>query len=316
MWKKKLHHSTQISTILTRAITSANFCPSNSISRCCNPPTSNFSSSSSFLRGRPKGRTFYSARNLIFPASSKTLTRDFANSFLKIERFFCLQSNSALKSHCWNCGFEPDNTMPFLFCQACRSVQPVDETIDYFQIFGQGREYKLEVDKLEKKYKDWQKKLHPDLVHSKSQREREYAAEQSARVIDAYRTLTDPLSRAIYILKLEAVLVDEEERITDPELLAESEDYGMWMSNHISMCINVVPLSNLITEIMELREAVDEADDTRALNEIQSQLREKLVHLTDSFEDAYRNKNFENALASIRRMTYYKRASEEIVKKV
>ncbi|CAA0813271.1 DNAJ heat shock N-terminal domain-containing protein [Striga hermonthica] len=289
MWKKILYRSTQISTSLTRAITSADFCPSNSVSRCCNPPSFNFSSSSSSSRGRPKGRTFYSARNLIFPASSKTLTRDFANSFLKIESFFCSQSNSALKSHCWNCGFEPDNTTPFLFCQACRSVQPVDETIDYFQIFGQGREYKLEVDKLEKKYKDWQKKLHPDLVHSKSKREREYAAEQSARVIDAYRTLTDPLSRAIYILKLEGVLVDEEERITDPELLAE---------------------------IMELREAVDEADDTRALNEIQSQLREKVVHLIDSFEDAYQNKNFEDALASVRRMTYYRRASEEIVKKV
>ncbi|GER33415.1 co-chaperone protein HscB [Striga asiatica] len=290
MWKKKLYQSTQISTILTRAITSADFSPSNFISRCCNPPTVNFSSSSSCLLGRPKGRTFYSARNLIFPASSRTLTRDYANSFLKIESFFCSQSNSDLKSHCWNCGSEPDNnTTPFLFCQACHSVQPVNEAIDYFQIFGQGREYKLEVDKLEKKYKDWQKKLHPDLVHSKSQREREYAAEQSARVIDAYRTLTDPLSRAIYILKLEGVLVDEEERITDPELLAE---------------------------IMELREAVDEANDTRALNEIQSQLQEKLVHSTDSFEDAYQNKNFEDALASIRRMTYYKRASEEIVKKV
>lgn len=32
------------------------------------------------------------------------------------------------------------------------------------------------------------------------QKEREYAAEQSARVIDAYRTLSKPLSRAIYIV--------------------------------------------------------------------------------------------------------------------
>lgn len=33
---------------------------------------------------------------------------------------------------------------------------------------------------------------------SLEQRERDYAAEQCARVIDAYRTLADPLSRAIY----------------------------------------------------------------------------------------------------------------------
>lgn len=142
---------------------------------------------------------------------------------------------------------------------------------------------------MEKKYKVWQKKLHPDLVHSKTQREREYAAEQSARVIDAYRTLADPLSRAIYIVKLEGMPVDEEERINDPELLAE---------------------------IMELRETVDEAEDAQALNQIQAQLQDKLRYWSNSFEEAYMRKNFEDTVASIRRMTYYKRASEEIVKKL
>lgn len=90
--------------------------------------------------------------------------------------------------------------------------------------------YELEDCNLEGKYKDWQKKLHPDLVHSKSevwsdnlviwknktlsdavhveclifscQEEKEYAAEQSARVIDAYRTLRKPLARAIYIVSM------------------------------------------------------------------------------------------------------------------
>lgn len=32
-----------------------------------------------------------------------------------------------------------------------------------------GRKCSIEVGELEKKYKDWQKKLHPDLVHSKTQ---------------------------------------------------------------------------------------------------------------------------------------------------
>lgn len=93
------------------------------------------------------------------------------------------------------------------------------------------REKRFDIDdeNLERKYKDWQKKLHPDLVHSKSkveaaclfdvftfcallldvyadvvffQEEREYAAEQSARVIDAYRTLTDALARAMYIVSM------------------------------------------------------------------------------------------------------------------
>ncbi|KAL6555848.1 hypothetical protein OROHE_007122 [Orobanche hederae] len=67
---------------------------------------------------------------------------------------------------------------------------------------------------------------------------------------------------------------------------------------------------------MKLREAIDEADDTRALSEIQAQLQEKLRFWSHSFEDAYLSKKFEDALSSIRRMTYYRRANEEIAKKV
>ncbi|KAI3443356.1 hypothetical protein Pfo_000021 [Paulownia fortunei] len=299
MWKKKLYNSTQISAIISRAVNSSDFSSSISISHFCNSsmfnsaslfpsPFSSSSSSSCFL-GLPEGKPFPSARGLFFATPSGILTRDNASLFAKNEKFFCSHSRSAEKFHCWNCGAEAENATTFLFCQPCHSVQPVNESIDYFQIFGLGREYKVEVEELEKKYKDWQKKLHPDLVHSKSQREREYAAEQSARVIDAYRTITDPLLRAIYIVKLDGVLVDEEERIADPELLAE---------------------------VMELREAVEEAEDTQALNEIQAQLREKLRYWSNSFEDAYLNKNYEDALASIRRMTYYKRTNEEIVKKL
>ncbi|KAL9153670.1 hypothetical protein ABFS82_10G065100 [Erythranthe guttata] len=299
MWRKtRLHNSEQISSILSRAVNSTDFVSSISIFYCWNssrfnspsPFSSPFSSSSSScFRAGTERNTFPSARGLFSQTLASTFTRDHANISVKNYNFFCSLSNSAEKLHCWNCGAKGENTTPFLFCVACRSVQPVNESIDYFQIFGLGREYKMEVHELEKKYKDWQKKLHPDLVHSKSQREREYAAEQSARVIDAYRTLTDPLSRAIYIVKLEGVLVDEEERITDPELLAE---------------------------VMELREAVDEAEDSGALKKIQSQLQEKLQCWSNSFDDAYVSKNYEDALASIRRMTYYRRTNEEIVKKL
>lgn len=177
----------------------------------------------------------------------------------------------------------------FLFCDSCRSVQPLDQSVDYFQIFGLERKYDIGVENLEGKYKDWQKKLHPDLVHSKSEKERGFAAEQSARVIDAYRTLSKPLLRAIYIMRLEGVDVDEEETLSDPELLSE---------------------------ILEIREAVEEAADSQELNQIQSQMQEKLDHWSNSFANAFQCRKFEEALNSIRRMTYYQRVNEEIVKKL
>ncbi|BBH07548.1 DNAJ heat shock N-terminal domain-containing protein, partial [Prunus dulcis] len=137
--------------------------------------------------------------------------------------------------------------------------------------------------------KTGRKKVHPDLVHTKSKEEREYAAEQSARVIDAYLTLSKPLARAIYILKLEGVDVDEEETLSESELL---------------------------TEILEIREAVEEAADSQALVQIQSQMQEKLKHWSSSFANAFQSRNFDEALKAIRRMTYYQRVKETIVKKL
>ncbi|XP_042057032.1 iron-sulfur cluster co-chaperone protein HscB homolog [Salvia splendens] len=279
MWMKKLLHSTRISAIVSRAINSTDLTSSVSVatlhhSAIFSSPLSSLSLSTLQQRSSPNLTSILSRENAIFFVNDKS-------------PFSSLSEDPTLS--CWNCATKADDATSFLFCQACRSVQPVNQSIDYFQIFCLRRRYSIDDGELEKKYKDWQKKLHPDLVHSKTQREREYAAEQSARVIDAYRTLADPLSRAIYIMKLEGVPIDEEERITDPELLAE---------------------------IMELREAVDEAEDAQTLNQIQAQLQEKLRDWSKAFEDAYLRKNFEDGLASIRRMTYYKRANEEIVKKL
>ncbi|XP_043702902.1 iron-sulfur cluster co-chaperone protein HscB homolog [Telopea speciosissima] len=201
---------------------------------------------------------------------------------------FCSESADGGVSRCWNCSAVSTSKL-FLSCESCKSVQPVDTSVDYFQIFGLDKKYEIKGDSLEKKYKDWQKKLHPDLVHSKSEKEKEYAAEQSARVIDAYRTLINPLSRAIYMLRLESVHVDEETTVSDPELLAE---------------------------IMEIREAVEEADDPQSLNKIQCQMQDKLESWSKSFGDAFKNRKFEEAITSTQRMTYYERVKEEIMKKL
>ncbi|KAI3870308.1 hypothetical protein MKX03_029697 [Papaver bracteatum] len=201
------------------------------------------------------------------------------------KNFCSLDENSG---RCWNCGVVAVSK-PFLSCDSCKSVQPVHASVDYFQIFGLEKAFEIEDTNLEKTYKDWQKKLHPDLVHMKSEKEKGFAAEQSSRVIDAYRTLRKPLSRAIYLLGLEGVHVDEERTVSDPELLAE---------------------------ILDIREAVDEASDSQSLKQIQGQVQENLEIWSKSFESAFNKKKFEDAVTSIQRMTYYDRINDEIVKKL
>lgn len=108
-------------------------------------------------------------------------------------------------------------------------------------------------------------------------------------MIDAYRTLSEPLSRALYLLQLAGILVDEEKTIGDPELLAE---------------------------MMDIREAVEEASDQKALLEIQSQIRGKHEEWSKSFKDAFDKRDFDSAIIATQRMRYYERAVEEIVKKL
>ncbi|PSS01637.1 Iron-sulfur cluster co-chaperone protein [Actinidia chinensis var. chinensis] len=267
MWRRKL--LSPLPAILRQTLPSAS-----RLSLDSTPPTLLSASLSSFdsLCGEYESRAFTIRRfhflgNLKFPAEN-----------------FCSES----VDRCWNCNSVAE-AAPFLVCENCRSVQPVDHAVGYFQIFGLEKKYEIEVKNLEGKYKNWQKKLHPDLVHSKSEKEKEYAAEQSARVIDAYRTLANPLSRAIYVLKLEGEDIDEEKTISEPDLL---------------------------TEIMEIREAVEEAADSQALSQIQAQVQDKLKHWSGSFATAFQSRNFEEARTSIQKMTYYKRVNEEIVKKL
>ncbi|XP_062216235.1 iron-sulfur cluster co-chaperone protein HscB homolog [Phragmites australis] len=186
---------------------------------------------------------------------------------------------------CWSCGARG----AFLSCGSCGSVQPVDPAIDYFQIFGLKREYNVKDNNLGGKYKDWQKKLHPDLVHTKSEKERGFAAEQSSLVIGAYRTLSRPLSRALYLLQLGGIHVDEEKTISDPELLME---------------------------MMEIREAVSDASDSETLEKIQSQIKRMLETWSDSFQEAFDKRDFDRAVEATQRIRYYERAMEETVKKL
>ncbi|XP_034692621.1 iron-sulfur cluster co-chaperone protein HscB homolog isoform X1 [Vitis riparia] len=290
MWKRNLW--TPLSPILRRRFPS--FSPNSTL----NIPSSTIFSS-------PCSSTAQYSR--VFWSSSY----DFLGS-VKFSRKLC-SSQSAEQVHvrCWNCKAAAQTT-PFLACDSCRSVQPVDPSVDYFQIFGLEKKYELEDNNLEGKYKDWQKKLHPDLVHSKSEEEKEYAAEQSARVIDAYQTLSKPLARAIYVLKLEGVDVDEEQTISDISFLAEWLQWYGGPGGGWSCCL----VAELVYTIMEIREAVEEAVNSETLLQIQSQVQEKLKHWSQSFSNAFQSRKFEEAVISVQRMTYYIRVNDEIMKKL
>lgn len=78
---------------------------------------------------------------------------------------------------------------------------------------------------LDKSYFALQRQWHPDRFVGKSAEERARASTEAAALNDAYRTLKEPLSRAIYMAGLKGVeLPGDGKTIDDPDLLTEVMD--------------------------------------------------------------------------------------------
>jgi molecular chaperone HscB len=114
--------------------------------------------------------------------------------------------------------------------------------MDHFARLGLPAALDLEPAALDKAYFALQRRWHPDRFVARPPQERALASAEAAALNDAYRTLKDPLSRAIYLAGLKGVELPGDGRtIDDPDLL---------------------------TEAMEAREALHETESAGAVDEL------------------------------------------------
>lgn len=98
----------------------------------------------------------------------------------------------------------------------------VDLSADHFALFGLERAFELDGAALTRRYRELQQALHPDRFATSPQAERRWSVQAASRVNDAYTTLRSPLSRAVYLLSLQGVDIDEEtDTRMDPMFLME-----------------------------------------------------------------------------------------------
>lgn len=101
-------------------------------------------------------------------------------------------------------------------------------TNDYFVFFGLEPKLAIDLKDLEKRFLDLSRKYHPDLNARKPPAEREQALASSAVLNDAYRTLREPIARAMYLLKREGFdTADQSTKDVPPELLEEVFELNM-----------------------------------------------------------------------------------------
>ena len=95
--------------------------------------------------------------------------------------------------------------------------------MDHFARLGLPAALELEPATLDRAYFARQRQWHPDRFVAKPPDERARASAEAAALNDAYRTLKDPLSRAVYFAALKGVeLPGDGKTIDDPELLMEA----------------------------------------------------------------------------------------------
>jgi molecular chaperone HscB len=100
---------------------------------------------------------------------------------------------------CWSCkGMTEDKS---IFCTTCKIVQPL-VGLSHFELLGIKNTFVVDADMLEMVYLKKQMVLHPDKFMSKTIKEQLHALTWGASLNDAYATLTNDVSRAVYMLEL------------------------------------------------------------------------------------------------------------------
>jgi molecular chaperone HscB len=165
--------------------------------------------------------------------------------------------------------------------------------MDPFATLGLPREYALDSEELERRYRDLQRALHPDRHVSATPAERRIALGKAVEVNEAYRVLKDDVRRAESLLGL--LGHSGKETVADPELLME---------------------------VMELREALSEAKQERSLprvrklaSQVQALATTTLREITATFGELPADvapATLGKPAALLSKLKYYKRFLDEV----
>jgi len=184
---------------------------------------------------------------------------------------------------CWSC--QGPVVEGSLFCSTCKAVQPPGQ-LDHFARFGMPSEFDLNGAALDQQYFDHQRMLHPDRFAMRTAREKALSQQQSVCVNEAYETLKDPLKRADYLVHLRGsgVLPEGCTLVNDQELL---------------------------TETMELREALSDAESPEDVDALDQRANADIRACMDALAENFRSNDLEGACRLTTRLKYLRKLLEE-----
>ncbi|MCB1758548.1 MAG: Fe-S protein assembly co-chaperone HscB [Gammaproteobacteria bacterium] len=90
----------------------------------------------------------------------------------------------------------------------------LDFSKNYFELFGLPVAYVVDRVRLDERYRELQRVVHPDRYAGGSEQERRLSMQGSIRINEAYETLKDPVERARYLLELNGIEMDVTQETT------------------------------------------------------------------------------------------------------
>jgi molecular chaperone HscB len=184
---------------------------------------------------------------------------------------------------CWSCRGPVSSTS--LFCRTCQAVQPPGQA-DHFRRLGFDVDYELDPALLNQRYFERQRQLHPDRFATRSPRERAISQQQATAINEAYETLKDALRRADYLLHMKRDGATPE---------------GCHVINDLE----------LVTEAMELREALAEAASVESVAALSRQAQTDIERCATELAKAFAFDDLDAASRLTTKLKYLRKLADD-----
>ncbi len=156
-----------------------------------------------------------------------------------------------------------------------------------FELFNLPTTFAQERSTIDARWKDLQREAHPDKFAAQGAAAQRIAMQWSVRINEAYQRLKDPVQRAAYLCELHQAPINAENNTAMP--------------------------AAFLMQQMELREALDDADNEQNLDEISLQSKHLLLKQLSKVEQLLdTDKDYLQAAQAVRALMFIERFQHDI----
>lgn len=168
-------------------------------------------------------------------------------------------------------------------------------TCNFFELFNLPVSYDVDLAQIQQQYMKLQKQVHPDRFTQGTDQEKRLSMQRTSSINEAKTTLSDPVLRAAYLLKLKGVDISlENETTMDAAFLMQQLD--------------------MRERLEKIRQNFKQAQDDplSTLESISEEIKNSTKEMMLGFAGSYETGQFDDAREWIRKLQFLKKAKNEV----